>query len=142
MRKASDYRSRRAGAWRLRVLPEHWSDDLQEKVLALIAAQMPSKHPQTIEVDAPAARNGEKFYLKIFHDGGPLSGIKDIFRPSKAFRFWRQGVGACLGRVQCSGNYRRRRSTVLSDCSTELCSDRKSRRPAAAGIFGGPAKHA
>lgn len=92
MLKATDYRSRRAGAWRLRVLPEHWSDDLQERVLALVAAQVPSKHPQTLAVDTPALRNGKKFYLKTFHDGGPLSGIKDIFRPSKAFRFWRQGV--------------------------------------------------
>jgi hypothetical protein len=90
--KATDYRSRRAGAWRLRVLPEQWSDDLQKKVLALVAAQMPSKHPQTIEVDAPAARNGKKFYLKIFHGGAPISAIKDIFRSSDAFRFWRQGV--------------------------------------------------
>ena len=92
MRKATDYRSRRVGAWRLRVSPEHWSDDLQEKVLTLVAAQAPSKHPQTIAIDAPAGQNGKRFYLKIFHDGGPLIGIKDIFRPSKAFRFWRQGV--------------------------------------------------
>ena len=92
MRKATDYRSRRVGAWRLRVSPEHWSDDLQEKVLTLVAAQAASKHPQTIAIDAPAGQNGKRFYLKIFHDGGPLIGIKDIFRPSKAFRFWRQGV--------------------------------------------------
>ena len=92
MRKATDYRSRRVGAWRLRVSPEHWSDDLQEKVLTLVAAQAPSKHPQTMAIDVPAGQNGKRFYLKIFHDGGPLIGIKDIFRPSKAFRFWRQGV--------------------------------------------------
>ena len=92
MRKATDYRSRRVGAWRLRVSPEYWSEDLQEKVLGLVTAQAPSKHPQTIAIDAPAGQNGKRFYLKIFHDGGPLTGIKGIFRPSKAFRFWRQGV--------------------------------------------------
>ena len=92
MRKATDYRSRRVGAWRLRVSPEQWSDDLQEKVLTLVAAQAPSKHPQTMAIAVPAGQNGKRFYLKIFHDGGPLIGIKDIFRPSKAFRFWRQGV--------------------------------------------------
>jgi hypothetical protein len=90
--RAANYQSRREGDWRLVVLPEVWSRELQAKVLALVSKQPPSKHPQTVAVEWPAAGNTKHFYLKIFHCTTASSVVKDFLRSSKPFRFWRQGV--------------------------------------------------
>jgi len=88
--KADDYRERRAGAWHLTILPERWSDELERKVLALVAAQPAEKHPRTIEIEG--VHPGEKLFLKIFHRAPRAGGFKDVFRASKGRRFWRQGL--------------------------------------------------
>lgn len=90
MPKAGDYSFRRAGGWRLKVLPGRWSDDLQQRILAFIASQPAAKHPRTVEIDGLAS--GEKLFLKIFNPAPRFGAIKDVFRSSKGFRFWRQGV--------------------------------------------------
>lgn len=92
MSTVADYVSRRDGAWRLVVLPEIWSRDLQSHVLDLVAAQRPSKHPQTVEVHWEASGGVSNFYLKVFHGSQGLNAVKDLGRASKAFRFWRQGL--------------------------------------------------
>jgi hypothetical protein len=88
--KADDYQERRLGAWRLQILPERWSEDLQQQILTIVMAEPAAKHPRTIEIDGAADR--EKVFLKIFHPAPDLGALKDVFRVSKSFRFWRQGL--------------------------------------------------
>jgi hypothetical protein len=90
--RASNYQSLRDGDWRLVVLPDAWSEELQSKVLALVSEQAPSKHPQTLTLDWPAPENKNQYYLKVFHPITASGAVKDLFRSSKALRFWRQGL--------------------------------------------------
>jgi hypothetical protein len=78
------------GPWRLVLLADMWSRDLEEKVLELVDAQPWAKHPQTLSLRLPVGGKESEFYLKIFH---PARGaLKDALRLSKAFRAWRQGI--------------------------------------------------
>ena len=81
----SDYQFISRGKWRLALLTEMWSRDLEQQVLALVDAQPWSKHPQTLALS-------RDFYLKVFHAGDTWSALKDLFRLSRAFRAWRQGL--------------------------------------------------
>lgn len=92
MLKASDYRLICDGAWRLVVLPEAWRGELPQSVLALAEKQVPSKHPQTLEIHWPAPETGKQYYLKVFHTVSLGGALKNLFRSSKALRFWRQGL--------------------------------------------------
>ena len=92
MLRASNYQSLRDGDWRLVVLPDAWSEELQSKVLALVSEQAPSKHPLTLALDWPAPENKNQYYLKVFHPITASGAVKDLFRSSKALRFWRQGL--------------------------------------------------
>jgi Lipopolysaccharide kinase (Kdo/WaaP) family len=92
MSKASNYQSRRVGRWRLTVLPQAWSDQLEEKVLELTDQQLPSKHPQTVEMSWPTFSNETRYFLKVFHRTSIGGATKDLFRASKAARFLRQGL--------------------------------------------------
>ncbi len=89
-----NYRFLFVGRWRLVVLPRVWTPALEKQVLHIAGAQPWAKHPQTISLSVPEAEAGEQneFYLKIFHPARGGAAWKDIFRSSKAFRAWRQGI--------------------------------------------------
>jgi hypothetical protein len=87
-----DYQRGFAGAWRLRALADQWNDDLQNQVLALVRSRGWARHPQIVEARLTVDGGERVLYLKIFHSAEGLSAFKDLFRRSKAFRFWRQGV--------------------------------------------------
>jgi len=58
----------------------------------LVHAQTRSKHPQTVVFDWAVAEGVKSYYLKVFHGGLGSAALKDFFRESRAFRFWRQGL--------------------------------------------------
>lgn len=93
MLRASDgYQLRSDGDWRLMVLPEAWSGGLRAKVLTLVNQQPPSRHPQTFAVNWPTAGSHHEYYLKVFNSRAVSGAVKDLFRSSAPFRFWRQGL--------------------------------------------------
>lgn len=92
MPASSDYKFTSTGRWRLTLLLGMWSPDLEQKVLALVDAQPWSKHPQTLAVSWSRGREAYEFYLKVFHPSNSWSVFKDVFRISRAFRTWRQGL--------------------------------------------------
>jgi Lipopolysaccharide kinase (Kdo/WaaP) family len=92
MRLSSEYYSREEEEWSIRVLRGKWQADLWPSLLALIEKQPFSKHPQTLQLEAPFAADADVFFLKIFHGFSGVSMFKDIFRDSKAFRSLRQAA--------------------------------------------------
>ena len=78
--------------WRLALLAEMWNPNLEREVLARVDAQPWSKHPQTLAMRWGEVGPGNDFYLKVFHGTGGWSVLKDLFRISRAFRAWRQGL--------------------------------------------------
>jgi lipopolysaccharide kinase (Kdo/WaaP) family protein len=92
MLSRSAYRITSVGAWRLVLLADLWSPDVEKKVLELVDAQPWAKHPQTLSFCLPHNRKENEFYLKVFHPAKGGSALKDAFRLSKAFRAWRQGI--------------------------------------------------
>jgi hypothetical protein len=120
--KADKYQQRRLGAWRMQVLPAQWNEDLQKRVLTLVMAEPAAKHPRTIEIDGATDR--EKVFLKVFHRPWYLGAVKEVFRISKGFRFWRQGLalsvkGFHAPRALAAGELRRfglvQRSFVVTE---------------------------
>ena len=98
MAAPSEFSKFAAGEWRIFALGELWSARLQEKVLALVCAQAPARHPQTIELSNLVDGVEERFFLKVFYRSSLLTALKDQFRPSRAFGSWRQGMAlAALG---------------------------------------------
>jgi hypothetical protein len=91
MSARSKYERVRAGKWRLTILPAHWNQELQERVLALAEAEAAAKHPKTLELTMPVTAEG-KLYLKIFHPPPGAVHLKTFFGKSKASRFLRQGI--------------------------------------------------
>ena len=89
---SSDYAQCIEGAWSLWILREKWQAELWQVVLPLIEKQPSSKHPQTLQVEAPFGAGGDVLFLKIFHGSSGLSTLKDIFRDSKALRSMRQAA--------------------------------------------------
>jgi Lipopolysaccharide kinase (Kdo/WaaP) family len=87
-----DYRRVFAGEWRLRVLADPWDSDLQNQVLKLVRSRSWARHPETVRARLTVGGNERALYLKIFHSAQGLPALKDLFRHSKAFRFWRQGI--------------------------------------------------
>jgi lipopolysaccharide kinase (Kdo/WaaP) family protein len=92
LRASNGYQWRSDADWRLVVLPEAWSAELQAKVLALVHQQPPSKHPQTLAFNWPTVGSKNEYYLKVFHSTTVSGAVKHLFRPSAPFRFWRQGL--------------------------------------------------
>jgi hypothetical protein len=86
-----DYKIVSTGKWRLALLSGRWGLDLEKEVLALVDAQPWSKHPQTLAVHLQRPTENE-FYLKVFHPSNSWPAFKDVFRMSRAFRAWRQGL--------------------------------------------------
>ncbi|HEX5020282.1 MAG TPA: lipopolysaccharide kinase InaA family protein [Candidatus Binatia bacterium] len=87
-----DYRLLFVGQWRLAVLADAWSPEIEQRVLQIVGAQPWAKHPQTIPFSFSEAGQPNEFYLKIFHPPRGGAACKDAFRSSKAFRAWRQGI--------------------------------------------------
>jgi hypothetical protein len=92
MLRASDYQLRRVGPWHLLVLPDAWSEQLQESVINRIREPEASKHPQTIPFDVFGADGEKHYFIKLFHCNGLGNALKDLFRVSKPKRFWSQGL--------------------------------------------------
>jgi hypothetical protein len=69
-------------------------------VLALIEKQPLSKHPQTLQLEAPFGTADDVLFLKVFHGSSGVGLLKDMFRGSKALR------SICLGvaLAQCNFN--------------------------------------
>lgn len=86
-----DYKIVSAGRWRVAALPEMWSPKTAERVLHAVDRQSWSKHPQTLVVHLDQG-DASEFYVKVFHPGNAWSAFKDVFRMSRAFRGWRQGL--------------------------------------------------
>jgi len=78
--------------WQIFAQGNLWTGPLKEKVLALVLAQTSARHPQTIELRHPADGSEQVFFLKVFHRTSPLAAFKDLFRTSRAFGSWRQGL--------------------------------------------------
>jgi Lipopolysaccharide kinase (Kdo/WaaP) family len=87
-----DYQRVFAGEWRLRVLADPWDGDLQNQVLELVRSRTWARHPQTVKARLTVGGKERALYLKIFHSAQGLAALKDLFRQSKAFRFWYQGI--------------------------------------------------
>ena len=87
-----DYRSHRVGDWRLKTLRHRWTPQLQNRVLELACGQIAARHPQTLSLCCEIGSDEKFFFLKIFHRGRGLIGLKDLLRQSRATRFWRQGL--------------------------------------------------
>jgi len=89
---SSDYQLRREGPWRLLVLPERWSDELQGCVISRVRKEEFSKHPRTIRCEMAGPDVHKSYFIKLFHRHGIGDAIKDLFRRSKPKRFWHQGL--------------------------------------------------
>jgi hypothetical protein len=92
MAALSDYRSIVASEWRLLVLREKWHGEVQRRVLDVVRAQIPVRHPQTVQIRADVGGVDQEFFVKIFHRGGWLTALKDQLRRSRAFNSWQQGL--------------------------------------------------
>jgi hypothetical protein len=92
MAALSDYQPLSAGKWRLVVLADQWSGDLQNRVLELVGSRHWARHPQTVEARLAVGGRAKVFYLKIFHRTQGISALKDLLRQSKAIRCWRKGI--------------------------------------------------
>ena len=97
MRLSSDYSRYKERAWSLWIHREKWRAELWQVLLVLIEKQPYSKHPQTLQLEAPFGTGGDVLFLKIFHGSSGMNRLKDIFRDSKALRSMRQG--AALARL-------------------------------------------
>ena len=97
MRLSSDYLRYKERGWSLWIHREKWRAELWQVLLVLIEKQPYSKHPQTLQLEAPFGTGGDVLFLKIFHGSSGMNRLKDIFRDSKALRSMRQG--AALARL-------------------------------------------
>src|SRR5918995_7454504 len=88
----TDYYHYKQGPWKFWVVREKWNGELWKFVEELIEKQPASRHPQTVELHAPDANDGEVFYLKIFHGSSGVRAFKDCFRGSKAVCSMRQAA--------------------------------------------------
>jgi hypothetical protein len=92
MLRTVEYRRMTVGDWRLVVLPDLWESTLQSEVLQAAQKQIWSKHPQTVEFRWSMRGHEKRYFLKVFHRPAGGAAVKDIFRKSKAMRFWEQGM--------------------------------------------------
>lgn len=87
-----DYEKVESGTWRIFALKQAWDAKLQKQVLALVDAQPPSHHPQTVEVSHRMGDEEKRYFLKVFHRTTLIAIIKDRMRHSPAFGGWRHGL--------------------------------------------------
>lgn len=120
----ADYLIARVGAWRLATARGQWGKELERRVLEKAWAESWARHPSTVEIASPSAGEERRFYLKIFHQSEGIGRAKDLFRRSKAWRFWRQSLllaerGFLVPPVVAAGEERRfgllRRAFVLTE---------------------------
>jgi Lipopolysaccharide kinase (Kdo/WaaP) family len=80
----SHYISQQDGAWSLWFRLEYWNQELWDAVRDLLAAEVPSRHPRTMEIRLEGAER--RLFLKAFYGTTALGSFKDFFRRSKAVR--------------------------------------------------------
>src|SRR5262245_18100006 len=88
----SDFARVATSGWRIFVREQTWNPSLQNEVLALVRAQVPARHPQTLQLHHPIGATERNYFLKVFHRISPLAALKDFFRDSRALGSWRQGL--------------------------------------------------
>lgn len=119
-----NYLNARAGAWRLASHRELWSRELEQHVLELARSEKGARRPSTFEIRGVFDGRERHLYLKVFHRSGAMAQLKDFFRQSKAWRFWRQSAllaqaGFNAPPVVAAGEERRwrllRRAFVLTE---------------------------
>jgi len=92
MPTAADYRAIRAGSWVFWTLRGEADAGMLERLAAITDRQPYSKHPQTVTFAWPAQKATKQFFLKVFHRRRGAAQLKDLWRQTKARRFWRQGL--------------------------------------------------
>lgn len=92
MRTAADYRAIRAGSWIFWTLRGAVDTGMLESLAAIADRQPHSKHPQTVTFAWPPQKATNQFFLKVFHRRRGAAQLKDLWRQTKARRFWRQGL--------------------------------------------------
>ena len=92
MATLADYRSYVANGWRLRALPDRWTNALQEQVLLVVGEQVVARHPQTVPLSSETDGVTKEVFVKIFHRRHVSALVKDRLRRSPAQSFWRQGI--------------------------------------------------
>ena len=92
MLNAADYKLDRSGDWFIWSLARARDGAMQRSAIALVERQPASKHPQTLRLCWPPESSGQSCFLKAFDQGRGAGRVKDLFRASKARRFWRQGL--------------------------------------------------
>ncbi|HUK39754.1 MAG TPA: lipopolysaccharide kinase InaA family protein [Candidatus Acidoferrales bacterium] len=90
MASYTKYKNYWDSGWSLWVWPEKWNDNLWSVICQQIESQLPSKHPQTNEIQLPGST--EVLFLKSFHRVSPAATLKDLFRLSKALRGLKMGA--------------------------------------------------
>jgi hypothetical protein len=88
----SDYHNIAANEWRLLTLREKWNAEVQRQILDLARAQIPARHPQTVQLQAKIGGVEKELFVKVFHRGAWLTALKDQLRRSRAFNSWQQGL--------------------------------------------------
>ena len=88
----ADYRSYVVHGWRLRALPDRWTNALQEQVLLVVGEQVVARHPQTVPLSSETDGVTKEVFVKIFHRRHVSALVKDRLRRSPAQSFWRQGI--------------------------------------------------
>ena len=92
MPSVADYGALRAGNWHFWVLRDAADAQMLDILAAIVDGQPYSKHPQTLPFTWPPDTNKSHYFLKVFHRRPGPTQIKDLVRPTKARRFWQQGL--------------------------------------------------
>ncbi|MGZ9254097.1 MAG: lipopolysaccharide kinase InaA family protein [Candidatus Binatia bacterium] len=92
MPSVADYGALRSGNWDFWVLRDIADAQILERLAAIVDRQPYSKHPQTLPFTWPPDTNKSHYFLKVFHRRPGLTMVKDLLRPTKARRFWQQGL--------------------------------------------------
>lgn len=86
MARTVKHQLRRAGRWKLLVLPESWGPELWAEIQARLESAPAGEHPQTRRLDSAPGN----YYLKIYSPPEGAGRIKDLLRDSKALRALKQ----------------------------------------------------
>ncbi len=86
MTRAAEHEPRRAGRWKLLVLPEIWGPELWAEIQARLSSAPAGKHPQTSRLGSTAGG----YFLKIYSPPKGAARVKDFLRDSKALRALKQ----------------------------------------------------
>ena len=118
----TDYRSIQQGPWKIWVHDRLWTDSAWLSIQETVERRVRQDHPESIRLKLQG--RSEDVFLKIYSPGGAGTGLKDLFRVSKALRHWQQslalsGCGFRVPTVIAVGEQRRFRRVERSFILTE-----------------------